>query len=420
MSAEPGKVTTGIDGLDGILGGGLEEKRVYLVTGESGSGKTVFTLQYLHHGLRKGENAIYVTINKKPEDFLDEAKSLGWDLEEFVSSNRLIILDIVRYVELGAPLSVRQMMADLEKHIRRNDAKRLVIDSIDYLALRAADSERDMVTFVRSLVLAAEENLGSTTLMTTPVKAGRTESGITEMAERVVSGVFNLRIDEQAARRILSVRKMRKSGVSLLQYEYRIEPGKGIVVDKLPLGTSGGKVNIGEKIPDFSVRVLQDGATRTVFSSDYRGKWLVIVFYPGDFTFVCPTELVEMAGSIPEFRTLGAEVISISMDSILSHQSWASVSPEIGRITFPMGADPDGIVTRLFGVYTRGGTTRRATFIVDPEGVLVTEEVHDDRIGRSTGETLRKLAAAVHVAGNPDKMCPASWKPGSPDISVAR
>ena len=148
MAEEGKKIPTGIAGLDEILDGGLEEKRVYLVTGDSGSGKSIFGLQYIVHGLQKGENAIYVTINEKPEDILEEAKSLGWDLEKYISSNNLILLDIIRYVDLGATLSVRQMMADLEKHIRSNHAKRIVIDSVDYLVLRAAESQRDRKSVV--------------------------------------------------------------------------------------------------------------------------------------------------------------------------------------------------------------------------------------------------------------------------------
>jgi peroxiredoxin (alkyl hydroperoxide reductase subunit C) len=418
MSSETGKITTGITGLDEILGGGLEEKKVYLVAGASGSGKTVFGLQFVYQGLQSGDNAVYVTINEKPEDILEDAKSLGWDLSDYVATKKLILLDMVRYVDLGAVKSVRQMIIDLEKHLRENHAKRLVIDSIDYMALRAGESEKDMVSFVRGLVLAVEENLGCTTIMTAPVQAGKSSSGIVEMAERSVSGVCILGTDEEKEKRVLSMRKMRKSGVQQQKFGYEIEPKRGIVVSKMPVGKDIRVAGIGEKVPDFTLRVLQSGTPGTISSSDYRGKWLVLVFYPGDFTFVCPTELVELADNYSKFTALGAEVISISMDSILSHQTWTAFSPEIGKIPFPMGSDPEGTVTQLFGVYTKDGTTRRATFIINPEGVLVTQEVHDDRVGRSTAETLRKLAAAKNVTENPHTMCPASWEPGKPDIHV--
>jgi peroxiredoxin (alkyl hydroperoxide reductase subunit C) len=418
MSAESGKVATGITGLDEILGGGLEEKKVYLVAGESGSGKTVFGLQFIYEGLLKGENAVYVAVNEKPEDILEDARALGWDLDKYVDTKRLILLDMVRYVDLNAVRSVRQMAIDLEKHIRENDARRLVIDSVDYMALRAGDSEKDMVSFVRGLVLALEENLGCTTILTAPFKAGSSGSGIVDMAERSVSGVCVLVHDEENARRILSVRKMRKSGVMQQKFGYQIQVAKGIVVDKIPLGKQMRAAVVGEKIRDFSVNVLWEGKTGSVSSADFRGKWLVIVFYPGDFTFVCPTELVELADNYAKFTDLGAEILSISMDSVLSHQTWAAFSKEIQKINYPMGSDPEGTVTQLFGVYTPDGTTRRSTFIVNPEGVLVAQEVHDDRIGRSTSEILRKLAAAKHVEENEHTMCPASWVPGKPDIHV--
>jgi NADH-dependent peroxiredoxin subunit C len=420
MTDETEKVTTGITGLDEILGGGLEENKVYLVAGESGAGKTVFALQFIYDGLKKGENAVYVAISEKPEDVMEDAKALGWDLEEYVALKKLIILDMVRFVELGAPMSVRKMMADLEKYIRENHARRLVIDSIDYMALRVAESEREMVTYMRDLVLAAEGNLGCTTVLTAPVvPVGKTESGIVEMAERAVSGVFLIAADERKSRRTLTVRKMRKNGVKLLSYACRIETDVGIVVDHDPLGKETRSVNVGEKIPDFSLLAWHEGKTVTVSASDYRGKWLVMVFYPGDFTFVCPTELIELAKNHKKFGKLGAEILSISMDTILSHQTWTWASPKINTINFPMGADPTGAITQLFGVYSKEGTTRRATLIVSPDGMLAAMEVHDDRIGRSARETLRKLAAARHVTDHPSTMCPAGWVPGKPDIDAS-
>jgi NADH-dependent peroxiredoxin subunit C len=409
-------VTTGIHGLDDILGGGLEEKKVYMVAGESGSGKTVFSLQFIYDGLKKGENAVYVAISEKPKDILEDAKALGWDLDEYVTAKKLIILDMVRFADLGAPMSVRKMMADLAKHIRQIHAQRLVIDSIDYMTLRASESEKDMVTYIRDIVLAAEENLGCTTIMTAPVSAGKTSSNIVDMAERAVSGVFLIGTDERKSQRTLIVRKMRKSGVKLLRHTCHIESGKGFVIDLDMHGIETRTVSIGEEIPYFSIQAWHEGTPVIVSASGFRGKWLVMVFYPGDFTFVCPTELVELAENHGRFKELGAEVLSISMDTVQSHQTWAWVSPKINSINFPMGSDPAGVVTQLFGVYTKEGTTRRATFIVNPDGILMSQEVHDDRIGRSTEETLRKLAAAIHVSENPATLCPASWVPGKQDI----
>ena len=418
MTDITGKISTGIPGLDEILGGGLDEKNVYLVAGESGSGKTVLALQFIHDGLQKGENAVYVAVNEKPEDILEDAKSLGWDLEKYVTKKNLIVLDLVRFVNLGAPMSVRRMMADLEKHIRENQAKRLVIDSIDYLLLRSAESERDRVTYIRDLVLSVQGNLGCTTILTAPVPSGKTESGIVGMAERAVSGVFLLGTGQHPAGRTLTVRKMRKTGVQLQSYSCRIEKDRGIVVDTAQPAPKTRAVRVGEKIPEFSIEALLGGKTVTRTASGFRGKWLVLVFYPGDFTFVCPTELAELAENYSRFRELDAEILSISMDTLISHRTWAWASPKISAIPYPMGADPAATVTRLFGVYTDKGTTQRATFLVDPDGVLVAQEIHDDRIGRSTRETLRKLAAARHVADHPAAACPASWTPGDPDIAL--
>lgn len=416
MTDKSGKVATGITGLDDILEGGLEKKKVYLVSGESGAGKTVFALQFIYNGLIAGENAVFVAINQKPEAILDDAKALGWDLDEYVTSKKLILLDMVRFVDLGTLISVRKMMADLGKQIHENHAQRLAIDSLDYMVLRATDSERDLVTYIRDLVLAAEENLGCTTIMTAPVSAGKTSSNIIDIAERSVSGVFLIRTDEQKSRRTLMVRKMRKSGVSLLSYTCHIESEKGIVLDKVHPATETRAVSVGEKIPDFTIQALHEGKIVTLSSTSYRGKWLVLFFYPGDFTYVCPTELVELAENYGKFMELGAEILSISMDTVQSHQTWARVSPQISTIKYPMGSDPTGVITQMFGVYTKKGTTRRATFIVNPEGFLMSMEVHADRIGRSSHETLRKLAAAVHVSGDSSTMCPASWEPGEPDI----
>jgi NADH-dependent peroxiredoxin subunit C len=418
MTDKSGKVTTGITGLDDILGGGLEKKKVYLVSGESGSGKTVFGLQFIYNGLIAGENAVYVATHQKPEALLDDAKGLGWNLDDYVASKKLILLDMVRFVDLGAVISVRKMMADLEKQIHENHAQRLVIDSIDYMVINATESERDLVTYMRDLVLAAEENLGCTTIMTAPVSAGQTSSKLVDMAERSASGVFLIGTDERKSRRTLIVRKMRKSGVKLLNYTCHIESDKGIVIDKVHPGMETQMVSVGDKIPDFSIQAWHDGKIETVSSSAYAGKWLVLFFYPGDFTYVCPTELVELADNYGSFLKLGADILSISMDSVQSHQTWARVSPQINTIKFPMGSDPTGVITQLFGVYTKKGTTRRATFIVNPEGFLISMEVHADRIGRSTKETLRKLTAAVHVFEDASAMCPASWVPGEPDIHV--
>ena len=165
-------------------------------------------------------------------------------------------------------------------------------------------------------------------------------------------------------------------------------------------------IKLNEKVDDFTVTAYQNNEFRPVRLSDYRGKWVVVFFYPADFTFVCPTELGDMAEHYAEFQTIGAEVLSVSTDTHFAHMAWHESSPTIKKIQYPMLADPSGAVSKQFGVYIDGGEDAglayRGTFIIDPEGVLKTIEVNDNGIGRAARETLRKLKAA----------CPANWEPG--------
>ena len=147
--------------------------------------------------------------------------------------------------------------------------------------------------------------------------------------------------------------------------------------------------------------------------ADYSGKWLVLLFYPADFTFICPTELEEAAGLYPEFQKLNAEVLSVSTDTVFVHKAWADHSSAIKKVKFPMLADTTGALCREFGTYIEGeGLSLRATFIIDPDGVLRSMEVHDNSIGRNASEILRKLQAAKFVRENKGLVCPASWQPG--------
>lgn len=182
-------------------------------------------------------------------------------------------------------------------------------------------------------------------------------------------------------------------------------------------------VKIGEKILDFSLDafypalqvkggVYQEKIKRIKISS-YKGKWLILFFYPADFTFVCPTELEELAENYGEFKKLGAEILSISTDTAFVHKAWHDSSPAIKKVKFPMVADPTGKLCREFGTYIEEeGLSLRGTFIINPDGVLKAYEIHDNSIGRSAGELLRKLQVAKFVRENKGNVCPASWKPG--------
>ncbi len=170
---------------------------------------------------------------------------------------------------------------------------------------------------------------------------------------------------------------------------------------------------IGEKIADYHLSVYHDNQEKRVALNDYRGRWLVLFFYPADFTFVCPTELEELADHYPEFAKINVEIISVSTDTVFVHSAWHEQSPAIKKIKFPMGADPTGNLARALGVYIPSeGVALRGTFIVDPEGILKAYEVHDNSIGRSASELLRKIQAAQFVEKNPGLVCPASWQPG--------
>lgn len=136
-------------------------------------------------------------------------------------------------------------------------------------------------------------------------------------------------------------------------------------------------------------------------------------FYPADFTFVCPTELKEMAGLYEEFKKLGAEVLSVSTDTVYVHKAWHDESAAIGTIQFPMVADPTAILCTSLGTYVPDeGVSLRASFVIDPDGIIKAFEVHDNSIGRSAQELLRKLEAALYVKEHGDEVCPAGWKPG--------
>ncbi|OGZ05314.1 MAG: peroxiredoxin [Candidatus Lloydbacteria bacterium RIFCSPHIGHO2_02_FULL_54_17] len=156
----------------------------------------------------------------------------------------------------------------------------------------------------------------------------------------------------------------------------------------------------------------------TLRTEDYRGKkWLIFFFYPADFTFICPTELKEMAQRYPEIEKEGAEVLSVSTDTVFVHKAWHDHSDAIKNVQFPMVADPTGKLARLFGTYIPeggdAGLSLRGTFIVDPDGIVKTMEIHDNSIGRNAGELVRKLKAAKFVRDNGGvQVCPASWEPG--------
>ena len=177
-------------------------------------------------------------------------------------------------------------------------------------------------------------------------------------------------------------------------------------------------VKIGEKIQDSEFEVYQQEQIKKVKLSDYQGKWLVLLFYPADFTFICPTELEQAAMKYEEFKTEGAELISISTDTVFAHKAWHDNSPAIKKIHYPMAADPTGKLCKYFGTYIEEeGLSLRGSFVIDPDGVLKAYELHDNSIGRSAEELLRKLQAAKFVREHKGEVCPVNWKPGSKTLT---
>lgn len=173
-------------------------------------------------------------------------------------------------------------------------------------------------------------------------------------------------------------------------------------------------LKIGEQIPNISFDAYHDNQFKTMRFDDFKGKWLVLLFYPADFTFVCPTELEEAANFYPEFQAIGAEIVSFSTDTKFTHLAWHDSSKAIKKIKYPMGADPTANICKTFGTYIDAdGLSLRGTFIIDPNGVLKTIDIHDNSIGRSSKEILRRVKAAKYVSEHPNEVCPASWEPGA-------
>lgn len=172
-------------------------------------------------------------------------------------------------------------------------------------------------------------------------------------------------------------------------------------------------VRIGQKVLDIAFEVFHEGKSKKASLAGYQGKWLVLLFYPADFTFICPTELEEAAQYYGEFKKLGAEIVSVSTDTVFVHKAWHDNSPAIKKVRYPMAADPTGVLCRTFGTYIEPeGLSFRATVIIDPDGIVKAYDIHDNSIGRSTEEIFRKLQASKFVREHKGQVCPASWKPG--------
>ncbi|NDV12858.1 MULTISPECIES: alkyl hydroperoxide reductase subunit C [Crenobacter] len=177
-------------------------------------------------------------------------------------------------------------------------------------------------------------------------------------------------------------------------------------------------ISINSEVKPFTAQAFHGGKFITVSDADLKGKWSVVFFYPADFTFVCPTELGDLADNYAEFQKLGVEIYAVSTDTHFTHKAWHDTSDTIGKIQYPMIGDPTGTITRNFGVMIEeAGLADRGTFVIDPEGKVQIIEVNAGGIGRDALELLRKVKAAQYVASHPGEVCPAKWKEGDATLA---
>src|ERR1700728_1930296 len=175
---------------------------------------------------------------------------------------------------------------------------------------------------------------------------------------------------------------------------------------------------INTAVKPFKAQAFKQGKFFEVSDADLKGKWSVVVFYPADFTFVCPTELGDLADNYAEFEKLGVEIYGVSTDTHFAHKAWHDSSDTIKKVQYPLIGDPTGTLARNFEVLIEDqGLALRGTFVINPEGVIKVMEVHDNGIGRDAKELLRKVRAAQYVASHPGEVCPAKWTPGADTLS---
>lgn len=171
---------------------------------------------------------------------------------------------------------------------------------------------------------------------------------------------------------------------------------------------------INTTVKPFKATAFHDGEFVQVSDADLKGKWSVVIFMPAAFTFNCPTEIEDAANHYAEFQKAGAEVYVVTTDTHFSHKVWHATSPAVGKAKFPLVGDPTHTLTNSFGVHIpEEGLALRGTFIINPDGVIKTVEIHDNAIARDVKETLRKLKAAQYVASHPGEVCPAKWNEGA-------
>ncbi len=235
---EKKRVSTGIPGLDPLIGGGFPSCKSYLVTGEPGTGKSIFCVQFVLNGLMNGEKAVYVAVDEKPADIVEEAASLGWNLLKFMEEKRLLILDASPYftgragTARAGSVDVAKTVGDLANYVKRMEASRVVIDPVGPL-ISSSDSASATQEHVRTLVHALQDHMGTTNLLTSYNSVGH--SGALGVEEYMVAGVVELsvcRIRERLSRTLL-VRKMRGTAIDLVEHQFNIHKEKGITLKQI-------------------------------------------------------------------------------------------------------------------------------------------------------------------------------------------
>ncbi len=171
---------------------------------------------------------------------------------------------------------------------------------------------------------------------------------------------------------------------------------------------------IGKQAPDFKANAFVDGKIKEISLSSYRGKWVVLFFYPADFTFVCPTEVEGFAEKYEDFKEKNAEILSVSRDTVYVHKAWVENDERVAKAKYPMIEDRKGLISEAYGVLDENsGNSQRGLFIINPEGIIKYMVVTDDNVGRSTEETMRVLLA-LQSGG----LCPVDWEPGKPTLKI--
>jgi peroxiredoxin len=175
---------------------------------------------------------------------------------------------------------------------------------------------------------------------------------------------------------------------------------------------------INQEVKPFKAQAFHNGEFKEVSDNDLKGKWSVVFFYPADFTFVCPTELGDLADNYAEFQKLGVEIYAVSTDTHFTHKAWHDASDTIKKIQYHMVGDPSHVICKNFDVLIEGeGLADRGTFVIDPDGKIQIAEVNAGGIGRDAKELLRKVKAAVYVREHPGEVCPAKWQEGSATLA---